>query len=73
MTDRYFEPHQARTRDNTPFEDLLADSIERAYAKDIVELDGLVNHLNIFGPPSPTEDGVWTEANFQKLMAKLGE
>ncbi len=27
----YIEPHQARKRPNTPFEELLGDSIERAF------------------------------------------
>ena len=29
--DRYLEPHQARQRAGTLFEDLLGDSIERAF------------------------------------------
>ncbi len=73
MSQPYLEPHQARTRDNTPFEDLLADSIERAFAKDIHDLPSLVSFLNISGPPSPTTDGLWTEDNYKSLMAKLGE
>lgn len=73
MTERYLEPHQARTRDNTPFEDLLADSIERAFAEQIHDLPSLVAFLNISGPPCPTADGIWTENSYQTLMSKLGE
>ncbi|WP_221795701.1 recombinase-like helix-turn-helix domain-containing protein [Oceanobacter mangrovi] len=73
MTDRYLEPHQARTRDNTPFEDLLADSIERAFAEQIHDLPTLVDFLNRVGPPCPTESGLWTADSYQTLMSKLGE
>lgn len=73
MTDRYLEPHQARKRDNTMFEDLLGDSIERAYAEQIHDLPGLVRFLNLAGPPCPKNDGVWTEEEYSTLMARLGE
>jgi len=33
MTDRNLEPHQARTRTPTTYEDLLGDAIERAYRR----------------------------------------
>ncbi|SDV48642.1 hypothetical protein SAMN05216551_105259 [Chitinasiproducens palmae] len=69
--DRYLDPHQARTRAQTPYENLLGDSIERAYAQGIHELGPLVNYLNQFGP-GPQEGDAWTEEAFAALMARLG-
>jgi hypothetical protein len=69
--DRYLEPHQARQRPATQFEDLLGDAIERAYADGIHDLQGLVSYLNAGGPSA--ENGVpWTESTFAALMARLG-
>ncbi|HEX2547143.1 MAG TPA: recombinase-like helix-turn-helix domain-containing protein [Ramlibacter sp.] len=69
--DRYLEPHQARQRPPTPFEDLLGDSIERAFAQGIHDLPGLVAYLNRTGPSA--ENGrEWTESTFTALMARLG-
>ena len=70
--DRYLEPHQARLRPPTSFEDLLGDAIERAYAQGIQDLPGLVACLNDTGPSA--ENGQdWTEASFSALMARLGQ
>ena len=71
MTDRYLEPHQARTRPTTPFEDQLGDTIEAAYADGVHDLDGLVERLNADGPPCP--DGPsWTADRFTTVLAELG-
>lgn len=70
-TERYLEPHQARTRLPTMFEDLLGDAIERAFGEGAHTLPELVACLNRTGPAS--ENGAaWTEENFQALMARLG-
>lgn len=70
--DRYLNPHQARQRPSTPHEDLLGDSIERAFATGIHELDELVAYLNQAGPRGP--DGAdWTTDSFQAEMARLGQ
>jgi hypothetical protein len=70
-TDRYLDPHQARQRQPTPFEDLLGDAIERAYADGIHDLQGLVSYLNASGHSA--ENGLpWTESSFAALMARLG-
>lgn len=68
----YLEPHQARSRKPTAYEDLLGDAIERAYAAGLHELDALLGYLNRSGPLGP--DGQpWTPATFQAEMARLGE
>ena len=69
--DRYLQPHQARQRPPTNFEDLLGDAIERAFAQGIHDLPGLVSYLNQTGPAA--ENGQpWTESSYCALMARLG-
>ena len=69
--DRYLQPHQARERAPTTYEDLLGDSIERAFAEGAYSLPELLACLNRSGPAS--ENGQpWTEQSFQALMARLG-
>ena len=70
--DRYLNPHQARQRTSTPHEDLLGDSIERAFAAGIHDLDGLVAYLNQAGPRGP-DGGDWSAATFLAEMARLGQ
>ncbi len=70
-SDRYLEPHQARRRAPTSFEDLLGDSIERGFAAGNHTLPELLVHLNREGP-SADNGQPWTEENFQALMSRLG-
>ncbi|HJV27747.1 MAG TPA: recombinase-like helix-turn-helix domain-containing protein [Aromatoleum sp.] len=67
----YLEPHQARSAAPTPFEDLLGDAIERAYAQGIHELESLVAYLNQSGPSAPN-GSQWTTELFCAEMARLG-
>ncbi len=71
MTERYLEPHQARSRAPTTYEDLLGDAIERAFAGGVHDLSGLVDHLNRSGLASPSGQ-LWTEAVYREEMAVLG-
>mgnify|MGYP006951367450 CR=1 FL=1 len=71
MQDVYLNPHQARRRLPTAFEDLLGDSIERAFAAGIHDLPSLVAYLNDAGPGCPVNEGVWTEDNYQQEIARL--
>ena len=70
--DRYLEPHQARQRPPTVFEDLLGDAIERAFGDGAQTLADLVAHINRSGPSSENGEH-WTEQNFAALMARLGQ
>lgn len=72
MSDRYLEPHQARQRPPTQFEDLLGDAIERAFAEGIHDLPGLVAYLNRTGP-SADNGQPWTEASYTALVTRLGQ
>jgi hypothetical protein len=69
----WLEPHQARKRPNTQFEELLGDSIERAFGNGVTELPDLLAHLNRAGPPCPLTTGEWTPDAYTTLMARLGE
>ena len=70
-TDRYLDPHQARQRPPTPYEDLLGDAIERAFGSGVTELRDLVARLNATGPSCANGES-WTDASFTALMARLG-
>ncbi|HZX86937.1 MAG TPA: recombinase-like helix-turn-helix domain-containing protein [Reyranella sp.] len=69
--DRYLDPHQARQRPSTTYEDLLGDVIERAFGAGIHDLPSLVERLNGSGLASPGGQP-WTEAIYRKEMALLG-
>ncbi|HEY4319102.1 MAG TPA: recombinase-like helix-turn-helix domain-containing protein [Herbaspirillum sp.] len=73
MQERYFNPHQARQRPPTAYEDLLGDSLERAYAAGIHDLPGLIEYLNRAGPGCPVNgsETFWTEQSFQQELARL--
>jgi hypothetical protein len=69
---RYLNPHQARQRPSTAYEDQLGNAMERAFAAGHWELDALVAQLNQSGCLAP--DGTpWTAQSFQAEMAVLGK
>jgi hypothetical protein len=71
ISSHYHNPHQARTTPPTPYEDLLGDSIELAYAQGLHQAAGLVGYLNQCGPAAP--NGVhWTEQMFAAEMKRFG-
>ena len=70
--ERYLEPHQARQRASTVFEDLLGDAIERAFGDGVQTLPELVAYINRSGPGGENGEA-WTEESFQALMARLGQ
>ncbi|CAM4118475.1 recombinase-like helix-turn-helix domain-containing protein [Kerstersia similis] len=70
--DRYLDPHQARTRPATTYEDLLGDALERAFSMGIHELDGLVEYLNRTGPVSPSGKP-WTPESYQAEIKTLAQ
>jgi hypothetical protein len=67
---RYLNTHQSRKRVPTAWEDLLGDSIERAFAAGISDLPALVAHLNRTGPNYPG-GGDWTEESYGAEIARL--
>jgi hypothetical protein len=67
----YLEPHQARTRAPTTYEDLLGDAIERAFGAGHWELDALVAYLNKSGPLGPNGQP-WTTESFAATLKTLG-
>ncbi len=71
MAERYLDQHQARPRPPTSFEDLLGDSIERAFGAGHWELDALVAYLNKSGPRGPNGQP-WTAQSYQSVIKTLG-
>ena len=69
---RYLEPHQARRRTPTSYEDLLGDSIERAFGAGHWELAALLAYLNKAGPLGPN-GAPWTAESYQAVIKTLGE
>jgi hypothetical protein len=67
----YNETHQHRSAPPTAYESLLGDSIERAYAAGIHDLEGLVAYLNEAGPSGPNGQP-WTPESYCREMARLG-
>ena len=72
ISERYLDPHQARPRPPTSYEDLLGDAIERAFGAGLWELDALVDYLNKSGPLGPNGQP-WTPASYQSVIKTLGE
>lgn len=72
MKDRYLEPHQARKREPTAYENLLGDSLERAFTAGIHELPGIVEYLNTYGPPG-MDARPWTEDFLKAELARLAK
>ena len=67
----YNEVHQNRSTSPTSYESLLGDSIERAFAQGIHDLDGVVSYLNSAGPSAPNGEP-WTSTKYRQEMARLG-
>lgn len=70
--ERYLQPAQAQTRPGTSYEDLLGDSLERAFFQGIHDLPGLVVYLNKSGPLSST-GAPWTEDSYKKEIKELAQ
>ena len=70
--DRYLNPHQAKRRAATSYEDLLGDAIEHAFAAGHWELDTLVAHLNKTGPLA-SNSLPWTAGNYAVEMKRLAQ
>jgi hypothetical protein len=70
LTPCYLEPHQARTKEPTAYENLLGDSLERAFASGIDTLEPLVEFLNAQGPQPLTTD-LWTPVVLAAELSRL--
>jgi hypothetical protein len=70
MDHRYLEPHQARKSEPTAYEDLLADSLERAFAAGTHDVSELVAYLNNTGP-SAMNGRAWDEQSLKAELARL--
>lgn len=72
MQKLYLEPHQARTREPTAYENLLGDAIERAFGMGVTELPDLVAALNQSGPLPQGHGTVWTDEMLVAELQRLG-
>jgi hypothetical protein len=71
ISSQHHNSHQTRTTPPTLDEDLLGDSVERAYSQGLHQAAGLVSYLNQCGPAAP--NGVTrTEQMFAAEMKRLG-
>jgi hypothetical protein len=66
----YVNPHQARKREPSQYEVLLADAMERAFGQGNWELDPLVAYLNQSGPLAPNGQ-TWTAQSFSAELKRL--
>lgn len=71
MEDRYFNPHQAREREPTVYENLLGDALEACFAAGVHDLDSIVARLNEAQVLSPS-GSPWTAELFQTEFQRLG-
>ncbi|MFA5596749.1 MAG: recombinase-like helix-turn-helix domain-containing protein [Pusillimonas sp.] len=70
LTPCYLEPHQARTSEPTAYENLLGDTLERAYASGVTTIESLAAFLNEQGPQPLTTD-LWTPDVLTAELARL--
>ncbi len=68
----YVNPHLARKREPTPYENQLADAMEQAFAAGAWELDALVAHLNTTGIHDSRKQP-WTAESFQAELKALSQ
>ncbi|MEK9700966.1 MAG: recombinase-like helix-turn-helix domain-containing protein [bacterium] len=68
----YLDPHQARKRTPDDYENLLADSLERAFAAGIHELEAVVEFLNDRRVPAPGGQA-WSLDLYESEMRRLGQ
>lgn len=66
----YLNPHQARRRAPTDYENLLGDALEAAFAAGAWQLEALLARLNADGIRTP-EGREWTAAEFEAVVQRL--
>ncbi len=68
----YVNPHIARKREPTAYENQLADAMEQAFAAGAWELDALVAYLNAAGVHD-SQKQAWTAESFQAELQRLAK
>jgi len=67
----YNETYQHRSTAPSAYESLLGDSIERAFAIGIHDLEDLIQYLNKTGPTAPNGQA-WTSDMYREVIRRLG-
>lgn len=70
MQDRYLDPHQARRRVPTEYENLFGDTLEHGFAAGLRDLPALADHFNLHGPAAHG-GGAWTADTLAAELARL--
>lgn len=68
---QYVVVNQSRDRDPTEYEDLLADSLEKAFGAGVEDVDGVVAALIADAVPSPAGKP-WTNELVLSELKRLG-
>jgi len=63
-------PHQARTREPSAYENQLGDAMEKAFAAGAWELDALVAHINSAGVRD-MQQRAWSAESFSAELKRL--
>jgi Recombinase-like helix-turn-helix domain len=71
MASQYIVVNQSRDREPTEYENLLADSLEKAFGAGIADAGGLVQALEGDGVPAPGGRD-WTEELILSELKRLG-
>ncbi|MBO0872817.1 MAG: hypothetical protein J2P19_05445 [Pseudonocardia sp.] len=64
------EPHQARSRPPSSYEQAFADELEAIYGRGVYDLDALVAALNETGA-RPADGADWSAASLRAELARL--
>lgn len=73
MPELYLQPHQARKSEPTVYENLLGDTIERAFTADVTTLEELADYLNEHGPQPQDSLTEWTAQSLAAELKRLGD
>ncbi|MBB2162243.1 hypothetical protein HLH48_19115 [Gluconacetobacter sacchari] len=66
----YNETHQTRCREPDPYENLIGDALEAAFARGATTLGGILPVLVERDIPAP-DGGAWSEASLAAELARL--
>ena len=69
--EQYLNSHQTREHEPTEYENLLGDALERAFANNVTDIQGLVDGLIEHGVPAPN-GRTWSTDLLEAELKRLG-